>query len=170
MRDSKLVPDDNGLFFFGASVSVKGGILAVGDDEYGSGARGSVFVYEYNQMTGKWTEFGNSILNGDCDLSFGTSLAVLEDGALAIGCTGDESNTGAVYHYIRSVFQGQEQYTLQQKVTASDGTSSDYFGWWGQTAVYGNVMVIGAYGAPCSGGSGSCGKVYVYARPTKSEI
>ena len=31
-------------------------------------------------------------------------------------------------------------------------------------------MVIGALWAPCSGGSGSCGKVYVYARPTKSKI
>ena len=75
-----------------------------------------MFVYEFNPLMNNWTQLGDIIVNDDCDQQFGHSLAITEDGGLAIGCLGKDSFSGAVYFYVRPDMGGQ--YMMQQKIVA----------------------------------------------------
>lgn len=170
-QEVKLGSDDGNLQRFGSNVAVKGNILAVGDVRYGTNDQGSVFVYEYSPLSGNWTGVGSILLNLDCDNFFGSSLAVMEDGALAIGCHWEDSysDVGAVYHYILS--GTSVQYTFQQKVTQSDRAVTDCFGGSDQIAIYRNVMAVGASCHWSLPSSEVCNeRVLVYTRPIHSDI
>ncbi len=83
----------------------------------------------------------------------GTSVAVDGDTAI-VGASGCASGTGAAYVYVRS----GPTWSLQQKLTASDGTTDSYFGC--SVAIDGDTVVIGASrAAPGPGGA-----AYVFVR------
>ena len=63
------------------------------------------------------------------------------------------SNSGSAYVYVRS----NGVWSKQQKLTASDGSENDRFGY--SVSIDGDTAVIGAYGD-----DGYTGSAYVYAR------
>ena len=66
------------------------------------------------------------------------------------------SNSGSAYVYVRS----NGVWSEQQKLTASDGASSDYFGY--SVSIDGDTAVIGAYSDDDNGSDS--GSAYVYVR------
>jgi hypothetical protein len=90
--------------------------------------------------------------------NFGRSVSVYGD-TLVVGATGEDSrgdSAGAAYVFTRS----GTTWTQQAKLTASDGQAGDSFGY--SVSVYGDTVVVGAYGED-SGGS-SAGAAYVFTR------
>ena len=143
-QEAKLAPDDSNLEDFGWYVAIKGNIIAVSDCN-----EGAIFIYEFDSLFNSWIYLQVQVMNDKCDAYFGSTLAFSQDGGLLIGCTGDVSNTGAVFYYTSS--SGEGQYVFQQKFVASDGAPDDHFGRWGTVAVDGNVMVVGTPEDPSRG-------------------
>lgn len=83
---------------------------------------------------------------------FGRGVS-LYGNTVVIGAANDDSMRGAAYVFTRS----GATWTQQKKLIASDGAASSYFGW--STAIYGDVAVIGAFGA-----DGGMGAAYVFTR------
>jgi hypothetical protein len=95
---------------------------------------------------------------------FGYSVAVDGDTAV-IGAYGDDntgSNSGSAYVFIRS----DGTWVQQARLAASDGASSDYFGY--SVAVDGDMAVIGAYGDSDNGTNS--GSAYVFIRSGSSWV
>ena len=139
-QEAKITPVDSNLEDFGTSVSVKGTLIAVSDVYYGSLDKGAVFVYEFDSSKNTWSQLNDPITNDDCDKEFGSSVVLVEDKSLLIGCAGDNKYTGAVYFYSLSVTG--DKYLFRQKIVPSDGAPDDWFGDWGQIGVDGNIMLV----------------------------
>lgn len=93
-------------------------------------------------------------------IGFGFSLSFNDAGDyLAIGAPQETSSKGAVYIYTRT----GTTWSLQQKITASDGLSNDSFG--SPVSIDGNAnyLIVGATGEDSSGFSNN-GAVYVFLR------
>lgn len=90
--------------------------------------------------------------DGATNNRFGTSVAVDGDTAI-IGAQLKNSNTGAVYVFVRS----GATWTQQQILTASDAATGDVFGY--SVAINGNTLVIGAIGK-----NANTGAAYVFVR------
>jgi hypothetical protein len=76
-----------------------------------------------------------------------------------VGARGDDdsgSNSGSAYVFVRS----GENWLQQQKLTASDSTTNDYFGY--SVSISGNSVVVGAVGGADNGHNS--GKAYVFVR------
>jgi hypothetical protein len=87
---------------------------------------------------------------------FGVSSSMSPDGTrLAVGAYGINSNTGAVYVFSRS----GTTWTQEQKLTASDGVASDYFGNSVSFSSDGTRLVVGA-----AGFNSFQGAAYVFSR------
>lgn len=82
----------------------------------------------------------------------GYSVAVSET-TVAVGAINDAGGNGAVYVYV----QNGSTWSLQQELTASDGTSEDQFGY--AVALSGNELLVGAAGRDSGRGA-----VYVFSR------
>ena len=143
---------------FGVSVAVSGDTAVIGafrEDGGGGALSGSGAVYVYVRAGSHWSEQQKLTANdGASDDWFGSSVAVSGDTAV-IGAYKDDdngSNSGSAYVYIRSGGIWAEQ----QKLTASDGASNDWFG--SSVAVSGDTAAIGAH---LDNGSGS---TYVFVR------
>ena len=93
--------------------------------------------------------------DGATNDTFGTSVAVSADGStVVVGATGDDdkgSNSGSAYIFTK---QANGSYLQTQKLLASDGAASDYFGT--SVAISNTSVVIGAQNHL------SKGAVYVY--------
>lgn len=75
--------------------------------------------------------------------NFGYSVAIDGD-TIVVGARYDDdkgSNSGSVYVFGWN--GGTSSWSQQQKLTASDGASSDYFGF--SVAISGDVIVVGVY-------------------------
>jgi len=126
---------------FGISVAMDADtavIGASGDDDNGAGS-GSAYVF--TRGGGMWSEQAKlTASDGAADDVFGKSVAVDGDTAV-IGARLDDDHgidSGAAYLFSRSA----GVWTEQQKLTASDGATSDLFGF--SVAVNGVTAVIGA--------------------------
>ena len=126
---------------FGLSASIDGDtavIGAYGDDDNGSNS-GSAYVYV--RSNGVWSEQAKlTASDGASSDEFGRSVSIDGDTAL-IGANADDdngSNSGSAYVYVRS----NGVWSEQQKLTASDGASGDYFGI--SVSIAGDTAVIGA--------------------------
>ncbi|MEI9938955.1 MAG: FG-GAP repeat protein [Pseudomonadota bacterium] len=89
---------------------------------------------------------------------FGKALAVSGD-TLLVGAYGDDDHgidSGSAYVFVRAA----GAWTLQQKLTASDGAAGDSFGY--AVALSGDTAVVGAYLA--DGAAADSGAAYVFAR------
>ncbi len=86
---------------------------------------------------------------------FGGSVSLSGDTAI-VGATGDEDTTGTAYVFVRS----GEVWSEQQKLTAADGQSQDYFG--SSVAVDGDTAIVGA--AFDNGPNEDQGSAYVFVR------
>ncbi len=86
----------------------------------------------------------------------GASMTISADGTrMVAGAPGANSNTGAVYIYLRS----GTTWTEEQKLTASDGVAGDTFGLATSMSADGTRIAVGAYGVATNTGA-----VYVYSR------
>src|SRR5215217_3907873 len=81
--------------------------------------------------------------DGANDDRFGTAIAISGDTAV-VGTVYDDFGTsidqGSAYVFVRS----GGTWTFQAKLSASDGASSDRFGW--RVAISGETILVGAYG------------------------
>ena len=146
--------------YFGSGVSVDGDTAIVGayrDDDVGSDS-GSAYVFVRAGST--WTEQQKlTASDGAAFDYFGHSVSVSGDTAL-VGSHGDDdvgTSSGSAYVYVRS----GSIWTEQQKLTASDGAASDYFG--SSVAVSDDTAIVGAYDDN-QGGINDVGAAYVFVR------
>jgi hypothetical protein len=106
---------------FGWSVSLTADRALVGawGDDSSSGS-----AYVFSRSDTAWSE-EKKLTAGDgaANTYFGSSVSLTADRAL-VGAHGDDSNRGSAYVFSRSGTAWSEE----KKLTASDGTASDYFG------------------------------------------
>jgi FG-GAP repeat protein len=122
---------------FGWSVNISGTTIVVGapGHYFGIGA-----AYIFSDAGGSWTqvaELNDSDSSGNGDTKFGYSV-VTSGAAVMVGADGYGGGMGAVYAY--SDVGGT--WTGPQRLTASDGTAPDEFGW--SMALSGTTLVVSA--------------------------
>lgn len=142
---------------FGHSVSINQNRILVGvsgDDS----SRGAVYRFECNQgglNQWGWVEKITAWDGASAD-NLGLSVSLNEQGDTAVfGAPGDESWRGAVYLYRWPGVNWQEQRKL------GPGEWAHQYGL--ASAVSGDILVVGAYGADI-GGQSVAGAAYLYAR------
>jgi hypothetical protein len=158
----KLTASDGGLFDnFGAAVSVDGKTLVIGANGATVGAnpaQGAAYVF--TKSNGVWTEIQKLIADdGAAYDNFGLSVA-LQGSTILVGspqaAIGGSTAQGAVYVFTNS----GGSWTQTQKLTASDGASSDSFG--ESVAISDDNALIGAYGATVDSHPGA-GAAYIFS-------
>ena len=131
---------------FGNAVSLDDDVALIGavaDDDHGS-ASGSAYLFRAPTQSGNtWSQEAKlTAKDGQASDLFGFSVSVSEDVAL-IGAYADDDNgtsSGSAY-----LFRWNEaDWQQEAKLTASDGSSSDLFGY--SVSVSRNIALIGAYG------------------------
>ncbi len=145
---------------FGRAVALDADTLVAGAesrDVSGLGNAGTAYVFVRSGAAWSEQQRLTAPVPKASDL-FGRSVSVSGD-SVAIGATGDDdkaSSAGAVYVFVRT----GTVWTLEQKITASDGAADDHFG--ASVSLDGDVLAVGApdaeelvYGA---------GAVYVFER------
>ncbi len=141
---------------FGTAVALDGDVALVGSPNEAGGA---VYVFRYGG--GSWnledTLVASDTTTGD---DFGTSVSLDGDvavvGAPSVGCvSGGGCGAAYVYRY------GGAAWTQEQKLTASDPQTYDWFG--AAVSVYGNRAMIGSPLADTEAGDNS-GAVYVFEK------
>lgn len=131
---------------YGYSVAIEGDVCFVGserdDNENGEGA-GSVYVLNYDSVSGTWSETQKIIAgDGGTYANFGSAVSIDADVAL-IGSTGSDSGSGAAYIYRYDT--GTGQWNEEAKLMASDPSEYAYFG--NDAILKGDLAIIGAYRA-----------------------
>ena len=141
---------------FGVSVSINGDTAVIGSyyDDNGTDS-GSAYVYVRNN--GVWSEQQKLTASDGAEYDyFGTNVSIDGDTAI-IGAHSDDDNgpySGSAYVYVRS----NGVWSEQQKLTARDGASNDYFGT--NVSIDGDTAVIGAQDDGDNGSSS--GSAYVF--------
>ena len=151
--------EDSGMYF-GYDVDIYGEYLVVGaygDDTLDSNA-GAIYVFKTNN-TGWSSWYQVSKLTGDDSEAgdqYGHSVSIYGN-KIAVGARyNDEvdNNAGAVYTYVKS----GDNITFKEKITVSEGSSSDYFGF--SLSLREDMLIVGAYGVDDNGSAS--GAVYIY--------
>jgi hypothetical protein len=153
---------------FGTSVAISGATALVGapgNDAAGSSS-GAAYVFT-RDTEGQWIQSQKLIpSDGAAGALFGNSVALSDDTAL-VGARGDSGKgnfAGAVYVFARDTTTGQ--WNQVQKLTASDATSGDLFGY--SVALLGDIALIGARGSE-NRNTGSPGAAYIFAPDTNGQ-
>jgi hypothetical protein len=144
---------------FGYSVSISGDVAVIGapfDDGAGVDS-GAAYVFVRDGDT--WTE--SQKLNASDSAAgdtFASSVSISGD-TLVVGAWGNDdagSNSGSAYVFVR----GENSWIQQQKLTANDGSSDDFFG--ASVAISEDTLVVGAFldSAPAQ----RSGSAYVFVR------
>lgn len=146
LQQDKLLANDGLDFnYFGISVDLSGDTAIIGTSTYRYGYPDSGSVYVFNrEADGAWRQQVKLLADdGEVGDDFGLSLALFGDTAL-IGANGDDDNgpfSGSAYIFTRD---SNGTWSQQQKILASDGKPSDYFGH--DVALSSDKAVIGALG------------------------
>ena len=158
---SKLLASDGAEYDdFGYSVAVSGDTAVIGapyDDDRGvnSGA-----AYLYVRSGSGWVQQAKiTAADGATDDLFGYQVSISGD-TVVVGAHHDDdkgADSGSAYVYVRT----GAAWSLQRKLTASDGAATNYFG--EAVAVSGDTIVVGAFYGRNSSGVLS-GAAYVYVR------
>ncbi|MFH1509218.1 MAG: FG-GAP repeat protein [bacterium] len=150
-QEQKLFASDGGQNdAFGSSVSIKGDVCIVGAHGHGiihgTNASGAVFVFKKDES--EWVE-DTELRASDAQPSDYLGYSVSFDGDCVIaGAHGDDDNgpdSGSAYVFR---YDGMS-WTEEQKLTASDGQTQDYFGQ--AVAIDGDLAVVGAWATDESG-------------------
>jgi len=151
-EDKLTASDGTSNDFFGRSVSIDGDYAIIGAD-YNS-LKGSTYVFKRGGTS--WTQEDKlTASDGESSDHFGYSVSINGDYAI-IGATGDDDDgsfSGSTYVFKR----GGTSWAQEDKLTASDGTSNDNFGY--SVSIDGDYSIIGAKGDDISRGS-----AYVFKR------
>lgn len=148
---------------FGSSVAVGGDTIVVSspfDDVGASVNQGSAYVFVRNGIV--WAQQQKlTASDGAAEEQFGR--VAIRGETIAVGAPGDHIGAnnfqGSVYVFMRS----NGVWAEQQKVTATDGTASDFFGF---SVAIGQHSVVA--GAP--GDEGRRGSAYVYVRDPNEQL
>jgi hypothetical protein len=139
---------------FGSSVAISGDTAVVGAPSDDAG-QGSAYVFVRSGST--WTQQQQlTVIDGVALDFFGGSVAIEGDTAI-VGAPGEVLDRGSAYAFVRTF----SVWTLQQKLTASDGAAGDFFG--GSVAIAGETALIGARGDDI-GANAFQGSAYVFVR------
>jgi hypothetical protein len=156
----KLVaPDAVGFDQFGYAVAISGDVAVVGaylDDDAGSGS-GSAYVFVRSGTSWSFQQKLTAVGAAAFD-QFGYAVAASGE-TVVVGAFQDDdagSSSGSAFVFVRS----GTTWTQQQKLTAKDGASSDFFGI--SVAISGDTVVVGANGDDDAGSLS--GSAYVFAR------
>ena len=157
--------DVNALDRFGTSVAVDADVIIVGapfHNPNGSPNGGAAFLFSRNPdeaASNQWSETQKLTAGADEDADdrFGTSVALNSDTAL-VGAP-FENGGGAVFVFVRD--PDDNSWDLQQKLTASDASPGDQFGY--SVSVFGNTAIVGAPQADVTGAL-TAGAIYVFTR------
>jgi len=139
--------------YFGAAVSVSSDVCIIGadgDDDKGADA-GAAYIFWFEDPN--WVEEAKLTASDGQEYDYlGWSVSVSGDVCI-VGARGDDDNglaSGSSYVFR---FDGG-QWIEEAKLTASDGTTWNNFGW--SVSIYGNVCIVGAKNDYANGdGSGS---------------
>ncbi|MFA5251670.1 MAG: FG-GAP repeat protein [Phycisphaerae bacterium] len=112
-----------------------------------------------SSVQAEWQEF-DKVTAGDgaADDFFGTSVCVSGDYAI-VGAYKDDVNgseSGSAYIFKKD----GAAWTLQTKITATDGAAGDWFGW--SVSISGDYVIVGAYGDDDRGSDS--GSAYIFKR------
>ncbi len=129
---------------FGSEVAISGDTVVVGanrDTIDGRADQGSAYVFTRSGTT--WTQQQKlTAFDGAASEFFGSAIAIYGD-TVVFGVAHTEINQhvhqGSAYVFKRS----GTTWTVQQKLTASDGAWDDWFGI--SVAIYGDTIAVGAY-------------------------
>jgi len=150
---------------FGWTVSLDGDTAVIGTESWDFFAPPPGAAYVFTRDTaGVWSEQQKlTAFDGEAGDHFGESLTLNGD-TIVVGAYGDDdmgTDAGAAYIYTRD---SAGLWNLQQKITASSGTSDDWFG--RSLDLDGDTTVIGAWGYDYHGTIVQSGHVYVFTRDT----
>jgi hypothetical protein len=151
--------DGAGGDYFGVSVAISGDTVvagAYGDDSW----KGAAYVFDRDQGgADNWDQVAKlTASDGAADDHFGVSVAISGD-TVVVGAHRGDSIQGAAYVFARDQ-GGADNWGQVAKLTASDGTGGDYFGY--SVAISGDTVVVGAYLDDDQGDAS--GSAYVFAR------
>lgn len=149
-QDLLIANDTEADDFFGGSVAINESFAVVGawGDDIGSDLnQGSVYIFSRNGTN--WTQQSKiTAADGVDNDFFGYSVDINADNFLIIGAYGDDNggniNQGGAYIYKGTAGLGGFIWTLQAKLTASDGAFGDNFG--AAVSISGSYALVGAYG------------------------
>ena len=160
-QQAKLVASDGADGdWFGYSLAISGdGNTAIVGARNDDSAKGSAYIYTRSGST--WTQQAKLLASdGAGNDRFGFSVAISGDGNTAIlGAYLGGSYKGVAYVYTRTGTTWSEQ----TRILASDGASSDYFGWSVSISSDGNTAIVSAHYDDNEKGT-NAGGVYVYTR------
>ncbi|MCO6492253.1 MAG: T9SS type A sorting domain-containing protein [Phaeodactylibacter sp.] len=156
-EEMKFITSDGEGKYFGNSVGISGTRVIVGVHVYNVSGNnsGSAFIYHWNGF--EWEEHQLIPDDGNAGDYFGSSVAISGDKAI-VGAYGDDDNgsySGSAYLF----HWDGANWIQQQKITAADGSSGDYFGWY-SVAIEGETAIVGAYGDDDNGSSS--GSAYLF--------
>jgi hypothetical protein len=148
--------------FFGHSVSISGDYAIVGaykDDDNGADS-GSAYIFYYNGTS--WRQQAKLLApDGAADDYFGIQVSISGDYAIVGALYDDDNgiNSGSVYIFTPNDVD-PNNWDQVAKLTASDGTAKDNFGW--SVSISGDYAVVGA---PADDNNGTdSGSAYIFKR------
>ena len=156
----KLVPDGGAYAdYFGSSVSISGEYAILGAPNADTLYNNAGAAYIFERSDSSWNEIEPRLVPGDISLNdlFGNSVSIAGDTAI-VGKPFDNQtlNIGAAYVFRRV----DGTWTQEQKLTASDMASSDYFGT--SVSIAADYAIVGA---PNNDDNGSnSGAAYIFER------
>jgi hypothetical protein len=151
--------DAAGGDYFGTSVAIDGNTVVVGASEYyGSG---SAYVFRTTDGGATYAQVAKlTASDAAADDDFGNSVAIDGD-TIVVGASSDDdggSQSGSAYVFRTT--DGGATYDEIAKLTASDASYNDEFGW--SVAIAGGTIVVGAYMKDSDAGDMYSGSAYVF--------
>lgn len=143
--------------WFGISVDSVGDTILVGSD-WGTGnvaASGSASFYTWNGSSYDQAKIYSS--DGAANDAYGDAVSISANVAVVGAYRDDDDGTSSGSAYVYR-WDGVDSYDYNTKLTASDATAGDYFGY--AVAVSGDNIAVGAYGNDDDGSNS--GGAYVY--------
>lgn len=148
---------------FGRSVAIEANTIIVGAylDDTNDPNTGSAYVFYRSGSV--WTQYQKlTAPDAGAGDNFGGSVAISSD-TIVIGAYGNDNYTGCAYVFTRV----GPTWTFQQKLTASDASELDYFGY--SAAIDANTLIVGAYNDDHPGHP-DAGSAYVFQRQDQTWI
>ena len=143
-------------FGYSVSLSADGSTALVGAHRKYSNI-GAAYIFTRSGST--WTQQSILTASDAANDYFGWSVSLSGDGSTAlVGAAYKSSNTGAAYIFTRS----GSTWTQQQKITASDAATQDFFGHSVSLSSDGSTALVGAHQED-PGSISNAGSAYFYA-------
>lgn len=146
---------------FGTAVALSENTLVIGAPENNGNGIGQGSVYVFIRNGASWTlQQKLTVQDGEADSGFGFSVAISGDTVLVgapLDDVGANVDQGAAYVFARN----GTVWTQQQKLTAPDGATNDFFGL--SVSLSGNTAAVTAFGDDV-GTNENQGSAYIFTR------